>query len=223
MARQEIITREDRKAWELYRQEWQAAGRRRTSQSVDQSRDPTGGGDEIDGEDANRISAFLEGRLPQSERPKFERDLVERAAFLDAFTAASRSRSAGPIHATEMPDSVKVWARNAYASARAARTQPKTPVAKRKGRPWFMRPAFAAASAAAVVMAVGVGGVLLTQSRPDSPGKIVDSRGAASERAAGDGAVRGADAEASSDTWFGGSNSFFQNPSDSYFDGLDID
>lgn len=220
MARKEIITREDRKAWELYRQEWQAAGRRRNSPSVDQSQASTklaGNGSEIDGEDANRISAFLEGRLSRSERPKFERDLVERAAFLDALTSASRSRSAGPISATEMPESVKVWARNAYSSAIAARSQTKKPVPVRKSRRWFMRPGFAAASAAAVVMVVGVSGVLLTQNDRQNTDRIVDSRGASGSP------VKGADAEAASDTWSGDGNSFFQNPSDSYFDGLDID
>ena len=220
MARKEIITREDRKAWELYRQEWQAAGRRRTSQSVDHSqasKEPAGNGSEIDGEDANRITAFLEGRLSRSERPKFERDLVERAAFLDALTSASRSRSAGPISATEMPESVKVWARNAYESTIAARTQTTKPTTVRKSKPWFMRPAFAAASAAAVVMVVGVSGVLMSQSERQKSDGIVDARGVNS------GAAKGADAEAASDSWSGDGNSFFQNPSDSYFDGLDID
>jgi len=209
VARKEIITREDRKAWELYRQEWQDAGRRKASRTVDQSRET--GTPEIDGEDANRISAFLEGRLSRADRPKFERDLVERAALLDAMTAAARARSAGPIHATEMPESVKVWARNAYDSALAARQEPAKPATVRKSRPWFMRPAFAAASAAALVMVVGVGGVILSQASPGSQDRIVDTRGAGA----------GADAEAASDTWSSDGNNFFQN--ESYFDGLDID
>lgn len=224
MARKEIITREDRKAWELYRQEWMSAGRRKPSLSVEQSQTQEisgGGGSEIDGEDANRISAFLEGRLPRADRPKFERDLVERAAFLDAMTAAARARSAGPIHASEMPESVKVWARNAYESTLAARNLPKPAVKVRKGRPWFMKPGYAAASAAAVVMLVGVGGVILTQETKPSADRIVDTR--SGSPAARSPSARGADAEAASDAWTSDGNSFFQNPAESFFDGLDVD
>lgn len=198
VTREDYITKEDREVWERFRATWQTDG---PSAGVDK---------EIDGADASLIAAFLDDRLDDEDRVVFERRLAEEPVLLDALLAAKTGLHSGPRQAYAVPESILVWAENTFSVEVSSRRQPTVSVApRRRKRRILFRPAFAAIGVSLVlIVAAGVGTLLLTQ---DQPGIVAQAdRNAGNKNKAGD-------------KWDPRTNSIFSNPENAYFDGLDVD
>ncbi len=197
MTREDYITKEDREVWERYRATWQTDAQ--TAVAHDEG---------IDGAGASLIAAFLDNRLSEAERSAFERRLVEDSALLDALIAAKSGLHSGPTQAYAVPESVRVWATNTFTAEISSRRQPARAAAappRAKSRRTF-RPIFAAIAVSFVlIVAAGVGTILLTH---DEPGIVAqaDRHPDAKSRAA--------------DKWDPRTNRVFADPENAYFDGL---
>jgi hypothetical protein len=199
VTREDYITKEDREVWERFRATWRADG---SSADAD-----TG----IDGADASLIAAFLDERLRDEERTVFERRLAEEPALLDSLLAAKTGLHSGPTQSYAVPESILVWASNTFTAEVSSRRQPTVSLAPRhrKKRRLLFRPAFAAIGVSLVlVIAAGVGTLLLTH---DDPGIVAQADRAAEKK------------QHSADKWDPRTNSIFSNPENAYFDGLDVD
>ncbi len=198
VTREDYITKEDREVWDRFRATWQTEA-------------PAAGADEgIDGADASMIAAFLDERLAGEDRLVFERRLAEEPELLDALLAAKTGLHSGPTQAYAVPESVLVWASNTFAAEISSRRQPTAAGApRREKRRLLFRPAFAAIGVSLVlVIAAGVGTVLLTENQPSIVAQA--DRDADAKKRAGD-------------KWDPRTNRVFSDPENAYFDGLKID
>jgi anti-sigma factor RsiW len=197
--REDFITKQDRRVWELYCRSWDGDDRVKSGIPA-----------EIDGQSANRIAEFIDGNLPESERDAFERALAEDSLLLDGLLAARAGRD-GPVMVSEPPESLKAWALSACATSDAANTsspssapKPKRPSLKWRISSLLRQPIFTAGLATALVLIVGGTSLLLSfDNAPKVP------------------TVAASKVDSGSDDW--DSNSIFADPKKAYFDGLDIE
>jgi hypothetical protein len=198
VTREDYITKEDREVWERYRATWQADAQAAVARD-----------EGIDGADANLIAAFLDDRLSEAERSAFEGRLVEDPMLLDALIAAKSGLHSGPTQAYAVPESVRVWAANTFTAEVSSRRQPVAATSSHAKPRRGFRPIFAAIAVSLVlIVAAGVGTILLTH---DQPGIVAqaDHNAGAKHRGA--------------EKWDPRTNSIFANPENAYFDGLKVE
>lgn len=197
MTREEYITREDREVWERYRATW------RTEAAA------TVNDEGVDGTDAGLIAAFLDGRLSEAERIEVERRLVESPRLLDALIAAKAGLHSGPTQAYAVPEAIRVWATNTFEAEASTRRQPAAAVSRVQLVPKrrLFRPVFAAIGVSLVlIVAAGVGTILLTRDRPSIVAQADQNRVAKKPAA---------------NKWDLRTSNIFSNPENAYFDSLD--
>ncbi len=128
--------------------------------------------------------------------------------LLDALLAAKTGLHSGPTQSYAVPEPILVWAANTFAAEVSSRRQQTVSVApRRQKRRLLFRPAFAAIGVSLVlVVAAGVGTVLLTR---DEPGIVAQADPNAGTK--------------KREKWDTRKNSIFSDPENAYFDGLEVD
>lgn len=162
---------------------------------------PSGAGERepiFSGSDAVLIAAYLDHRLDEWERAAFERRLVDEPILLDQVIVA-RDTAHAPEVAT--PQAVSAYALN-LAAVRPAPAHQLVHAARRRRRGWFLpAPAFAWSLATAAFLAAFVAGAFLTWQITEPPAM--------------------AQKDPIKDELRPGTNSIFDDPAKTIFDGMD--
>jgi hypothetical protein len=158
--------------------------------------------DTVGGQDAGLVAAYLELRLDEWERAAFERRLIDEPVLLDTLIAA-RAATAAP--ADEMaPQALTAFALNLAPPPATVRTNARPGPAPRRG--WFLpSPAFAWSLATVAFLGAFAVGAFIAWEVMEPP--IVAQK----------------DKDPIKDELRKGTNSIFDDPAKTIFDGMSVD
>lgn len=177
---------------------------------------PEGAGEtgSIGGKDLAAIAAYLDLRLDEWERAAFERRLVDEPILLDTLIAARAAMLAAPTEAAAVPQAVTAFALNLAPAPKTVRTRTPVPAhvpaaaqSPEKRRWVFSSPAFAWSLVTAAFLGAFAIGALVTWQITEPPAT----------------AQKPKDKDPISDEARQRTNSIFEDPARTIFDGMDVD
>jgi len=159
--------------------------------------------DTVGAKDAAQIAAYLELRLDEWERAAFERRLVDEPVLLDTLLAA-RAASVAPADEAA-PQALTAFALNLAPMRATVRTRGR-PAAAPARRPWFLpSPAFAWSIATVAFLGAFAAGAFIAWGVMEPP------------------AMAQKDKDPIKDELRKGTNSIFDDPAKTIFDGMSVD